>query len=142
VMTDGAGNSQNGSLGTVKRMNENSVFVAFDNGKTAEIPPYTWQDIDYRVETDEKTGSVRLVEDVIGEFTQLPLKIAFAVTIHKSQGQTYDSANLDPACFGEGQLYVALSRVTRADRLHLLHPIRQQDLKISPEVAAFYEKLQ
>ncbi|MCD8019695.1 MAG: viroplasmin family protein [Clostridiales bacterium] len=141
VMNDQNGKYQNGSLGTVKKMKDSSVVVDFDNGATAEIEPYTWQDIDYRVEIDEATGKTKLVEDVLGEFTQLPLKIAFAVTIHKSQGQTYDSANLDPNCFGDGQLYVALSRVTSVDALHLLRPIRRRDLRVSAEVKEFYEGL-
>ncbi|MCD7955597.1 MAG: hypothetical protein LUG93_07580 [Lachnospiraceae bacterium] len=59
----------------------------------------------------------------------------------KSQRQTYDSANLDPACFGEGQLYVALSRVASSDVLHLIRPIQKQDLKVSHDVTAFYESL-
>ncbi|MCC8046566.1 MAG: viroplasmin family protein [Clostridiales bacterium] len=141
VINDASGNYQNGSLGTVWKLDDQKVVVRFDNGKTEEMKPFTWQAIDYQIKVDKKTGSERLVETVIGEFTQIPLKIAFAVTIHKSQGQTYDSANLDPACFGEGQLYVALSRVVCSEVLHLTRPIQKEDLKVSPDVTAFYENL-
>lgn len=131
---------QNGSLGTVVDMRDKSVVVALDNGNTVEIEPYSWQDFDYRVKKD-RMGEDKIVEHLIGEYTQLPLKIAFACTIHKSQSQTFDSANLDPCCFGPGQLYVALSRVTCATDLHLLHPIRKRDLIVSPDVIDFYANL-
>ena len=98
-------------------------------------------DIEYQVVVDENTKKASLKQVVTGKFTQLPLRVAFAVTIHKSQGQTYDSVNLDPYCFDVGQLYVALSRVTRIERLHLAREIQSRDLHVSWEVRQFYERL-
>jgi len=125
----------------VKKLKEHAVQVQFDNGCSTEIGPYTWEDIEYQVVVDENTKKASLKQVVTGKFTQLPLRVAFAVTIHKSQGQTYDSVNLDPYCFDVGQLYVALSRVTRIERLHLAREIQSRDLQVSWEVRQFYERL-
>ena len=141
LLNDPGGDYQNGSLGTVAKLKNNSVIVKFDHGGLVEVAPYTWEDIEYQVVMDEKTGGASLKQVVTGKFTQLPLRVAFAVTIHKSQGQTYDSVNLDPYCFDVGQLYVALSRVTRADRLHLEKVIRPEYLQVSHEVRHFYDGL-
>jgi len=65
------------------------------------------------------------------------LSLAYAVTIHKSQGMTLDSANIDPECFADGQLYVALSRVRSIDGVHLLRNLREQDCKVSESALAF-----
>ena len=81
------------------------------------------------------------IEEPYGTVTQIPVKVAYAVTIHKSQGQTYDSAILDPRCFGAGQLYVALSRVRRIRDLCLKSPINWKDLLVSPAVIQFYEQV-
>lgn len=66
-----------------------------------------------------------------------PLSLAYAVTIHKSQGMTLDSANIDPECFADGQLYVALSRVRSLDGVHLLKPLKEGDCKVSESALAF-----
>ena len=142
LLNDPGGDYRNGSLGIVEKLKKNSVMVKFDHGGTVEVGPYTWEDIEYQVVADEKTGVPSLKQVVTGKFTQLPLRVAFAVTIHKSQGQTYDSVNLDPYCFDVGQLYVALSRVPGADRLHLEKAIKKQDLRVSQEVQRFYEGLE
>lgn len=142
LLNDPGGEYQNGSLGTVAKLKNHSVVVKFDHGGTVEVAPYTWEDIEYQVVVDEKTGEASLKQVVTGSFTQLPLRVAFAVTIHKSQGQTYDSVNLDPYCFDVGQLYVALSRVTRADRLHLEKAVRKEYLQVSRQVQCFYDELE
>jgi hypothetical protein len=87
---------------------------------------------------DEKTGKSKLETVVVGTFKQIPLKIAFAITVHKSQGQTYDSANFIPDCFAKGQLYVALSRVACSDALYLERKIYKKDLLVSEKVKEFY----
>lgn len=141
IVNDAEGKYQNGSLGTVAGLKNESVEVLLDNGRKTEIVRYTWYAVDYHVVTDEKTGEQKIEQEIIGTCTQLPLKIAFAITIHKSQGQTYDSANLDPACFSNGQLYVALSRVTSAKKLHLLRKITDRDLRVSYDVKHFYDSI-
>ena len=82
------------------------------------------------------------IEKPYGSVIQLPVKVAYAITIHKSQGQTYDSVILDPRCFGSGQLYVALSRVRRIKDLYLESPIYWHYLKTSEAVKDFYKKMQ
>lgn len=78
----------------------------------------------------------------IATFTQLPVKLAYAVTIHKSQGQTYDSVTLDPRCFSAGQLYVALSRVRKVTDLFLAKPLHWSYLKTSKSVQEFYHDIE
>lgn len=141
VINDSEDKFQNGSLGVVRKIKSNSVIVDFDNGKTVEVKPHTWEAEEYYVEKDETTGNPILKTRACGKFTQLPLKIAFAVTIHKSQGQTYTSANINPYCFTHGQLYVALSRVPDIHKLHLLSRIKPSDVKVSQEVNHFFENI-
>lgn len=132
LVNDPEGVYQNGSLGTVQKINGDRVIVEFDEGGSAEIEPYKWSVYSYEIKDDE------VIKTEIGSITQLPLKPAYAVTIHKSQGQTYDSVNIDPTCFAPGQLYVALSRCKEIKHLHLLSKIKQEYLLTSKEVLDFY----
>ena len=79
-----------------------------------------------------------LVKEVVGTFCQIPLKLAYAITIHKSQGQTFDKVNLNPWCFDDGMLYVALSRVRSIDGLHIAGSLSNFYLRCNPAVRAFY----
>lgn len=127
---------QNGTLGTIIRLTDDTVTVVFGNEKV-EIVPYTWEVINYEI---INTGTESKVEKVVvGRFKQLPLKVAYAITMHKSQGQTYESANISPYCFTSGQLYVALSRLKSIERLYLTSEIKQEYLITSKEVVNFYE---
>ena len=133
LVNDSHNRYQNGSIGTVKAVRSRSVVVNF-NGQEVEIEPYRWEIIDYKIaETENKVEKV-----VIGTFEQIPLKIAYAITIHKSQGQTYDAANIDPACFAPGQLYVALSRVKSIEKIYLTAPIHERNMITSQIVLDFY----
>lgn len=82
----------------------------------------------------------KLVKTTIGRYKQIPLKLAYAITIHKSQGQTFDKVNLNPDCFDDGMLYVALSRVRTLAGLHLTRDIFKRFLRTSPIVGRFYEE--
>lgn len=124
----------NGSLGTVAEINKKSVTVEFDNGTRAEIVPYTWEVVVYQYDSKNK----RVTKEIIGTYTQLPLKLAWAITIHKSQGQTYDAVNIDPYCWDYGQLYTALSRCTDIKHLHLKSRINPNWLVASYDVLNFY----
>ena len=126
---------QNGSLGTIKELKQNSVVVLFDNGITEEIEPYEWEIFKYVIKDDE------IEKEVVGIFKQLPLKIAYAITIHKSQGQTYDSVIIDPDCFAHGQLYVALSRCTNLENMYLTKDIQIESLIIDEKTKKFIDKI-
>ena len=131
---------QNGSLGTVKELLYDSVIVKFDNGYEAKISEHVWENKKYSVEHDE-SGNSEIVEDILGSFKQIPLKLAYAITIHKSQGQTFDKIILNPDTFASGQLYVALSRVSNVEGLYLKKEIKPQFLKTSKYVIDFEKKL-
>lgn len=127
----------NGSLGTVVGIKDNTnrtVIVEFDSGERAEIEPYDWEVYSYEYDKEEKAFK----KIVVGTFTQIPLKLGYAITIHKSQGQTYDSVNIDPVCWEYGQLYTALSRCKSVDKMHFLSPLKNYYLKAAPEVVKYY----
>lgn len=118
--------AHNGKLGTVTELKIDSAVVMWDDGSKLEISKNRWERIKYQY--DEMEG--QLTSKVEGYFSQLPLKLAWAVTVHKSQGQTFDQAHLmlerDP--WAHGQVYVALSRVKTLEGLTISRPLRPTDL--------------
>lgn len=132
---------QNGSLGVVTKMNQQSIRVKLDyNNKVVTIKPFEWVIEDYKV-VEEVVDNVKIKsieKDRIGIFIQMPVKLAYAITIHKSQGQTYDKVNLIPTSFDCGQLYVALSRVKSIEGLCLIRRMRRDDLICNEKVIKFY----
>ncbi|MEP1460317.1 helix-turn-helix domain-containing protein [Ekhidna sp.] len=117
IKNDPSGKGQffNGKIGTVSSLNE-GIKVAFEDHTEVNVEEYTWENIRYVLEKDTK----EVEKKVIGTFKQYPLKLAWSVTIHKSQGLTFDKAILDlEGTFAAGQLYVALSRLTSLDGLVL-----------------------
>ena len=126
---------RNGQIGTVKKIHDTHVSVEWDNGHRSDVEPHDWQ-----IMKPKWDGEI-IKHEVIGTFSQIPLRLAYAITIHKSQGQTYAKANVDPACFDIGQLYVALSRCESIEGLSLMRKIYPSALRTSPEVCDFYDNL-
>lgn len=131
----------NGSTGRVVEPRAKTVRVELDDSgsEVVEVEPVGWEQ--YRYEYDDEKD--RIVAKVVGRYTQLPLMLAWAVTIHKAQGKTLSRAVVDlgPRAFASGQVYAALSRVRALSDLRLLRPIRQDDVRCDPLVTAFYEQL-
>lgn len=123
----------NGTVGTVTKISS-TVWVEVD-GEVHEVDPVAWEKHRYSYSAESK----KLTKEVIGEFTQFPLRLAWAVTIHKSQGQTYDEAVVDlgSRVFSPGQTYVALSRLTSLEGLYLTRPLRPSDIIVDPAVRSF-----
>lgn len=111
----------NGTLGEVKSIDKNSIAVRLaESGTIIDVEPMEWQNIRYQFDEESKEISSKQ----IGRFKQYPLKAAWAITVHKSQGLTFDKAIIDVhAAFSPGQAYVALSRCRTLDGLVLSSPV-------------------
>ena len=125
----------NGTLGKVYIATDDRVEVELENGNRHEVEPEVWSNIAYQY--DEKTH--RVIEKELGSFTQYPLKLAWALTIHKSQGLTFNNVVIDigRGAFSSGQSYVALSRCTSLEGLVLKSSINQRDMFVNPSIVQF-----
>lgn len=128
----------NGTVATIAKLKKDDKeegITVHVNGIDYDLETTTWEEIRY--EYDHEKGKVK--EEVVSSFTQYPVRLAWAMTIHKSQGQTYESVALDltTATFAPGQLYVALSRCTNLEGLYLKMPVKRSHIIVDPKVSAF-----
>jgi hypothetical protein len=125
----------NGKIGTVNSLDEEDIHVEFDDGSDAvEVPLYEWENKRYTL----NTGTGEIEEKIIGSFKHFPIKLAWAVTVHKSQGLTFDKAVLDlSGAFAPGQVYVALSRLRSLDGLVLSSRLTANNLNIDEFVSDY-----
>lgn len=132
---DSTGRWVNGTLGEISALSEDSISVKLVDNNEYEISKVTWENIKYQYDKDSRSGK----KEVIGTFTQYPVKLAWAVTIHKSQGLTFENVRIDLSrgIFANGQTYVALSRARTLEGLYLTEYIRPAFIKTSDEVAVF-----
>lgn len=125
----------NGMIGVVKSFGENSVTVyCRDIDKTIEVLPEEWANRSYNV--DPKTNEIH--ERILGTFSQIPLRLAWAITIHKSQGLTFDNVVIDSAAaFASGQVYVAFSRCRTLEGITLTSMVSPTSLYVDSRVASY-----
>lgn len=129
----------NGTIGKVDDFDEEGVWVRLSDDQVHKVQKESWERIQYNY--DEEKGEV--VEQVMGTFRQFPLKLAWAVTIHKSQGLTFERCQIDlgRGAFAGGQLYVALSRCRSFEGLTLRTRVRPKDIIVRREVLDFYQTM-
>ena len=141
ITNDTGGRFVNGSIGVVEgieRDDDDRAYVAVKlegEEATIEVYPHTWEVYKYRVDGGE------LVAESIGSFTQFPFRLAWAVTIHKSQGKSFDHVmlDMDRGAFASGQLYVALSRCRSFEGLVLMRPLSLDHVLTDTRILAFLE---
>lgn len=125
----------NGTIGKVVDISTETLVIKTDDGHEYDVKQEMWSNVRYTYNDDEK----KIEEEVLGTFKQFPVKLAWAITVHKSQGLTFKRAEIDfsGGVFAGGQTYVALSRCVSLDGITLKKPISQRDIFVKNEVVDF-----
>lgn len=135
------GRYQNGSCGVVTGFGSSGdvpfVNVCLDGvKKDIRVEPVTWKVTKAVIDEEGK-----IAQEECGSYTQFPMKLAYAITIHKSQGATFDAVNIDTRCWEASQLYVALSRVRSPKGIHLMEKIKPSSIIVDKSVVNFYKRI-
>ncbi|MFR1237048.1 MAG: tetratricopeptide repeat protein [Barnesiella sp.] len=125
----------NGTVGLISDIADDRIFVVLETGEEYEVERDVWENIRYTYNEKEK----RIEEKVLGTFIQFPLRLAWAITVHKSQGLTFNRVIVDftGGAFAGGQTYVALSRCVSLEGIVLKKEITPRDIFINPEIVKF-----
>ncbi len=142
---DPAGRWVNGSIGKITKItfddmtSDDVLTVELNNGKSAKISKYNWNIHKYFFNEDTQ----KIDTEIVGSFLQFPLRLAWAVTIHKSQGKTFDKVIIDigRGTFAHGQIYVALSRCTSFKGITLKKPIQKRHIWMDHKITQFFAQL-
>ena len=130
----------NGTIGTITKISGKNVKVQLASGKEVNVKPHAWEIFKYKYNQTAR----EIEKETVGAFTQLPLRLAWAITIHKSQGKTFDKVIIDigKGTFTHGQMYVALSRCTTLNGMKIKTPIRKNDIWLDWKIVNFLTKYQ
>ena len=140
MVTKNINGAANGTLGTVKHLLKDKVIIeTLDDNRTVECSVEVWEQLNYEWNDSTK----KITSHKTGEYKQIPLRLGWAITIHKSQGLTFDSVRIDltGGAFAPGQAYVALSRCRTLEKISFKKPISLNDIKVDEKIFKFYTKL-
>lgn len=137
IKNDPSGRWVNGTIAKIDFLAKDIIEIRLQNGQTHKLQKETWDNRKYKYDRDKK----RIVSETTGSFSQFPIKLAWAITIHKSQGLTFDNVMIDlgSGAFVNGQVYTALSRCRTLKGIVLKRKLRKEDIIADPRIINFHQ---